>query len=107
MQTFIMLTRLGAGAVTEPGNLENLEHDVVERVRAACPSVEWLASYAVFGPCDYVDIFQAPGFDEALKTAALVRSFGHAHTEVWPATDWRRYKGLLHELQASPIVRAR
>ncbi len=99
MQTFIMLTRLGVGAAQEPERLEELEHDVVERVGAACPTVEWVVSYAVLGPYDYLDIFRAPDLDTALKTAALVRSAGHAQTEVWPVTEWRHFKQLLREIR--------
>jgi hypothetical protein len=98
VHTFIMLTRLAAGAVPVPERLEELEQDVAERVRERCPKVEWLASYAVLGPCDYVDVFRAPDLDTALKTAALVRSFGHAQTEIWPATDWRHFKQLIRQL---------
>lgn len=98
MSTFIMLTRLTHGALVSPSSLENLERTVMERIRAECPEVEWLSSYAVLGPYDYLDIFQAPGIETATKVATLVRTFGHAETEIWGATDWERFKELVRYL---------
>jgi hypothetical protein len=39
-----------------------------------------------------VDIFQAPDIESATKVATIIRTFGHAHTETWAATDWQRFK---------------
>ena len=98
MSTFIMLTRLSHGALQSPSSLENLERGVMERIHAECPEVEWLSSYAVLGPCDYLDIFNAPDVESATKVATIVRTFGHAQTEVWGATEWEKYKDLTRYL---------
>jgi hypothetical protein len=95
---FIMLTKVRTGALSSPRQLEDLEQDAMKRVRTECPQVEWMASYATLGPCDYVDIFGAPGLDEAMKVSALIRTYGHAQTEVWPAKSWRELKDLIHHL---------
>ena len=98
MQTFAMLTRLEPNALQSPTALEDLEKRVMEHVRLACPTAHWVASYAVLGPCDYLDIFRAQDIDEAGKISALVRSYGHAHTEVWPLTDWPHFKSVIRQL---------
>ncbi len=69
MATFIMLTRLNPDAVRSPRSLEQLERDVMKRIREECPDVKWLTSYAVLGPCDYLDVFIA----NSIETAAKVR----------------------------------
>jgi uncharacterized protein with GYD domain len=72
----------------------------MERIRSECPSVEWLSNFAVLGPWDYLDIFRAPDVDTATKVSALIRTFGHAHTELWPATEWKHFKEIIRELPA-------
>ena len=82
MPAFIMLTRLNPDAVRSPRDLEQLERDAMKRVRQECPDVEWLSSYAVLGPCDYLDIFIANDIETAARVSALIRTFGHAQTEI-------------------------
>ena len=98
MQTYAMLTRLEPNGLQPPTALEDLEHRVMEQVRLACPTAEWLGSYAVLGPCDYLDLFRAQDLDEASKISAIVRSYGHAHTELWPLTEWSHFKAVMHEI---------
>jgi uncharacterized protein with GYD domain len=76
MQTFIMLTRLAPDAVKSPKALEDLERKAVEVVKAKCPKVKWKDSYAVTGPYDYIDIFEAPDLATAAQVSALIRTFG-------------------------------
>ena len=62
MPIFIMLTRLNPHAVRSRG-LEQLERDAM--MREECPDLEWLSSYAVLGPCDYLDVFIANDIETA------------------------------------------
>src|SRR5674476_1380655 len=100
MPTFIMLTRLNADAVRSPRALEQLERDAMQRVREECPDVKWLTSYAVLGPCDYLDIFKANDIETAARVSTLLRTFGHAETEIWTATEWGRFKEIVRTLPA-------
>ena len=33
-----------------------------------------------------------------MRVSALVRSYGHARTEVWPALRWEEFKKMVHGL---------
>ncbi len=98
MSTFIMLTRISPEAVKTPQTLEKLEHDAMQHIRAECPEVEWRQSYALLGPYDYLDIFSAPDVETAAKVSTLIRAYGRAHSEVWAATEWARFKQILRGL---------
>jgi uncharacterized protein with GYD domain len=101
MAHFLMLTRITPEAVSHPGKLEALEKEVTARVEADCPEVRWIANYSVLGPCDYVDVFEAPDLASATKVALIVRSFGHATTEVWPALEWHSFREIARGMKSS------
>lgn len=94
MTRFVMLTRLSPEALKKPESVSELNRQVEDRIKKECPGVKWIANYAVLGPCDYLDVFEAPDTDTATKVALLVRSFGHATTETWVATPWDRFTTL-------------
>ena len=94
MPTYAMLTRLSPEALARPESVIELNRQVEDRMKRECSGVRWLANYAVLGPCDYLDIFEAPDVDTATKVSLLVRSFGHATTETWVVTPWDRFMDL-------------
>jgi len=100
MATYVMLTKLSPEALRRPGAVSELNKRVEDRIKKECPGVKWLANYAVLGPCDYLDIFDAPDSETATKVALLVRSFGHATTETWVATQWDRFERLARRLKS-------
>lgn len=100
MGTYMLLTRLSPEALNRPGAVVDLNRKVEQKIRQECPGVKWLANYAVLGPCDYLDVFEAPDIDSATKVALLIRSFGHATTETWVATPWDRFLGLAQSLKS-------
>ncbi len=91
MTTYVLLTRLSPETVHEPSEVRPLEKRVEQRIREECPAVHWLGNYAVLGPWDYLDLFEAPDEATAAKVALLVRSLGHAQTELWTAMPWKRF----------------
>jgi uncharacterized protein with GYD domain len=104
MSTFIMLTRLSHEGLKSPRSLEDLEKAVSRRIKSECPDVSWIGSYAVLGPADYVDIFTAPNLETATKVATIVRTFGHATTEIWGATPWKEFLGMVRDLPPSEFL---
>lgn len=100
MQTYVMMTRLDHGKLDVPKTLEHLENEVKDRIKESLGNdgFEWVASYALGGPYDYMDIFRAEDNDAAIKVSTIVRTFGHAQSEVWPATDWGHFKEMARSL---------
>src|SRR3990167_10752522 len=104
METFIMITRLGHQALQSPSSLEKLSHEIMGRIRRDCAGVEWESSYVVLGPADYVDIFTAPDIETATKVATIIRTFGHATTEIWAATEWDKFVQLTRSMPSAVIT---
>ena len=103
MAAYVMVTRVSPEIVRSPQTLEELEHKAMEKIRALCPQVKWLQSYATLGPYDYLDIFEAPDNETAAKVSTLIRAHGRAHSEIWVATEWQRFKQILHALGPEPL----
>ena len=99
-----MLTRLSHEALKAPNSLTELSDAVSARIKEECGNVKWLMSFATLGPADYVDIFEAPDIETAMKVATIVRTFGHATTEVWPALNWGRFEELVRYLPSAVHV---
>lgn len=98
MHEFILLTRISPESIRSPKKLEELEKDVMKRIRSECPELKWIHNFAILGPYDYLDIFQAPDNDTAFRAAAIIRSFGHADTEIWAATEWSKFKEIIRAI---------
>lgn len=98
MPNFAMMTKLSPEALKQPDSVTGLNREVEKRIRKECPQVKWVANYALLGPYDYLDIFEAPDTEVATKVSLIVRSFGHASTETWVATQWDRFANLAEEL---------
>ena len=106
MLSFIMLTRLSPDALRSPGTLEELEQKVMDTIHSEYPRVEWVHNFAILGPCDYLDIFHAPDLETAMGVATIIRTYGHASTEVWTATEWKKYKNMIHSMPKPPALHA-
>jgi uncharacterized protein with GYD domain len=102
MPTFIMMTTLSPDALKSPKSLEDLEHLAMEKIKSECPQVKWVHNYAILGRYDYLDIFDAPDIETAMKVSTVIRTFGHAKTEIMAATEWRQYKELIRRMPGAP-----
>ena len=92
MASYVLLTRVGSSALSEPSDFERLNRMIGQKVQEDCPEVKWQANYMVLGPYDHLDVFDAPDNEVAARVALIVRSIAHAQTEVWPAVTWERFK---------------
>lgn len=95
MPTFVMLTRVHPGGLTSGRSLRHLEEQTMAHIQDECPGVVWLHSWALLGPYDYLDVFQAPDLETAAKVSTLVHLHGQSTTETWGAIPWSRFKEML------------
>ena len=67
-------------------------------VKEKLPDVKWIAHYAILGPYDFIDIFEATNEQEAAKVSLLSRARGAAFAESWTAIPYKDFLGLIKEL---------
>jgi len=70
----------------------------LSKVRTACPEVHWVAHYALLGPYDFMDIYEAPDVETAHRVALISRSEGAVTAESWPAMPYERLLAVLEQV---------
>jgi uncharacterized protein with GYD domain len=88
MATYVILSELAPEAMRDPGEFRQLADKVAAEIKAKCPGIRWLSSYALMGRFDVIDIIEADNPAEVEKAAMIIRCYGHATTETLHATPW-------------------
>lgn len=87
MNKYIMLTKISPSENISPENLSESRRDVMHKLMEQFTDVRWNVSFAIGGPYDYMDIFEAETNEVAMKVSVLARSLCKSYTEIWPATS--------------------
>lgn len=101
MSTFILLSRHQSNLKDTDEALSMLSDRLKRKVESACDGVEWKVGYAVLGPYDYLDVFEAPDVETAAKVAFLVRSNTDVDTDIWAATSRDSFESMISDLEAT------
>jgi uncharacterized protein with GYD domain len=99
MPTFILMTRLAAASLHDAPGRRALGKTWLEKVRHSCPQVTWLAHYALLGPYDFMDIYEAPDLETAHRVSLISRSVGALTAESWQAMPYEDHLRIFEELQ--------
>lgn len=68
-------------------------------VREKVPDIKWIAHYAILGPYDFIDIFEAKNEQDAAKVSMLSRSAGAVFAESWTAIPYAEFIDLVEDLK--------
>ena len=98
MPTYVLMTRLAPESLHDARGRRAVGKAWLEKVRSACPDVKWLAHYALLGPYDFMDIYEAPDQETAHKVSLISRAEGALGAESWGALPYDSYLGLLEQL---------
>lgn len=74
------------------------------QTRRECPEIDWKAGHIIPAPTDHVDVFTAPDNATVAGRATIVRTFGHAATEIRDATERERFSELAGDLPPAPTA---
>ena len=98
MPQFVLMTRLAPDALRDAAGRKAQGKDWIEHVRKVCPEVKWISHYALLGPYDFMDIYEAPDVETAHKVSMISRSEGALAAESWQAMPYDAFLGLLKEV---------
>ncbi|MGE5681617.1 MAG: GYD domain-containing protein [Bacillota bacterium] len=98
MPSYILLTKLSAQSLQSPNNRENMGREWFEEVKAKCPEVKWIDHYALLGPFDFMDIYEAPNEEAAAKVSLITMSKGAVKAESWSAIPYKRFLEISNKL---------
>ncbi len=68
-------------------------------VKEKVPNIKWIAHYAILGPYDFLDIFEADNEADAAKVSLLSRATGATIAESWTAIPYSHFIEFLEELK--------
>jgi len=92
MGTYVLATRVNPERMGTVERLHEIDALVRNQVATHYPTVRWITSYALLGPFDFLDVFDAPDDATANQVAAIVQSFGYVTTEIWTAVPRERLR---------------
>ena len=98
MPTFALLTKLAPEEAKNPSLRAQRGRRWMARVRAKCPGVKWIAHYAMLGPYDFLDIYEAPNEEVAAQVAMLTLALGASAAESWTLIPYDRFLKLTKSL---------
>lgn len=100
MPTFVLMTRMATDSLKDPGGRRAMGREWMKKVGRACPDVKWIAHYAILGPYDFMDIYEAPDVETAHRVSLLSRAEGAVAAESWQALPYERFLKVLEEVEA-------
>jgi uncharacterized protein with GYD domain len=99
MPTFILMTKLAAGSMHDAHGVRATGKEWLHKVKERCPEVKWHSHYALLGPYDFMDIYEAPDAETAQKVSLISRAEGAVTAESWQAVPYERFLQLLESVE--------
>ncbi len=95
MPTFVLMTKLSSGMMHDAPGRRAMGKEWLHKVKECCPAVTFHAHYALLGPYDFMDIYDAPDVETAHKVSIISRAEGALSAESWQALPYDKFLKLL------------
>ena len=99
MKTFILLTQLSPEISKQLKERAKLGRDWLEQVKKKCPDVKFISHYALLGPYDFLDIYEAPDEETAAKVSMISMANGAFKAESLISIPYKRFLELIKEVE--------
>lgn len=98
MKTFVLMTKLSPELSKQMKNRAMLGRAWLDQIREKCPEVKFIGHYALLGPYDFLDIYEAPDEEIAAKVSMISSANGALSAESWSAIPYKRFLELTQEI---------
>lgn len=99
MTTFVLMTKLSPQGFADGTGRRAAGQNWKRKVAQLCPGIRWVAHYALLGPYDFMDVFDAPDVETALKVSLLSKELGAVRAETWPAVAYEDFLPLAEQVE--------
>ena len=98
MKTFVLMTRMAPEVTSQMKDRAKIGEKWMDKIKAKCPEVKFIAHYGLLGSFDFMDIYEAPDEETAAKVSMISRASGAAVAESWTAIPYKRIVELAKEI---------
>jgi uncharacterized protein with GYD domain len=91
MSVYVLMTKLGPRVLEDKRGRKQVGKEWKALVEKICPGIKFLSHYALLGPYDFMDIYEAKSDEDAIKVSLLSRASGALVAESWPAQPYDKY----------------
>jgi len=98
MKTFILLTKLSPEISKQMKDRARLGRVWLDQVKEKCPEVKFIEHYALLGPYDFLDIYEAPDEEAAAKVSMISLSNGAFEAQSLVAIPYKRFLELTEKI---------
>lgn len=99
MPSYVLMTKLTPEVSGDLKKREAIGKEWKKKVDELCPNVKWIGHYALLGPYDFMDIYEADSDETAAKVSLITRASGALSAETWPAMKWSHYVEIIKDCQ--------
>lgn len=99
MPTYVLMTKLDSKTLSDPRGRREVGRKFMKSVERACKGVKWVAHYALLGPYDFMDIYEAPDDATAIRISLLSRAEGALTAESWPAVGYEGFLAIADDVE--------
>jgi uncharacterized protein with GYD domain len=98
MRTFFLMTKLSPEVTKQVKNRAKIGRAWLDEVKKKCPEVKFKRHYALLGPYDFVDIYEAPNEESAAKVSMISLANGAVQAESWSAIPYKKFLKLTEQI---------
>ncbi len=98
MATYVLMTKLSSELSQKMKERAKIGEEWKVLIKKKCPEVKFVAHYALLGPYDFLDIYEAPNEEVAAKVSMISLAHGALRAESWTAIPYKRFLELANEI---------